>query len=113
MDDVIQVNLLNSDRVIPFVLTYGIRKELTTYLLSENRLFVIYTDQEVSEEVIRICLSERNDIGQIIKPFENFNQLSSTDSEMILDLVQEDISNFFLKSQERSKKLVAALKATT
>jgi len=99
--ETIHINLIDSNKKIPFVLTYGIHKELQEYLLTEDRLFNLYTKAEIGETVVKICLSTRNDMGQITEEYVAMQNIMAEDITTLLDLVFEYFSEFFLKQQKK------------
>jgi len=107
--ETLYISIINSSEQIPFTLTYGIHKELQAYLLDEDRLFKIYTDVEVSDTVVKICLSKRNDIGQITNEFVDTQSILAEDMNALVDKVFEYFSDFFLKNQEKMMKLTTNL----
>ena len=107
--ETLYISIIDSSEKIPFVLTYGVHKELQEYLLSEDRLFKLYTDTTVSEQVIKLCLSKRNDMGQIVDEFIEVQTVMGPDMTTLLDLVFDYFSEFFLNNQKRMKKLTNSL----
>ena len=105
----ITINLIDSNKQIPFILTYGLHKELQEFLLKEDRLLKIYSDTSISDEVIKICLSERNDMGQIIASFVELQLVYAEDILKLLDLVFEYFTSFFLKSNQKITQLNQSL----
>ena len=107
--EILYINLIDSSEKIPFVLTYGVHKELQEYLLSEDRLFKLYTNTAVAEQVIKLCLSKRNDMGQIVDEFIEVQTVLGTDMTKLLDHIFDYFSEFFLNNQKRMKKLTDSL----
>ncbi len=103
--EILYISVIDSSEKIPFVLTYGVHKELQDYLLSEDRLFKIYTDTSVSEQVIKLCLSKRNEMGHIVDEFVEVQKVMAEDMNQLLDVIFEYFSEFFLNNQKRMKKL--------
>ena len=100
MEDYFSIKLLDSEETIPFVLTYAIHKDLQPYLSEESRLFNLFTDVEIADNVITMCLSTRNDHGQIVKEFTLHNKLDAGDAVVLLDFVFDYFSKFFLTHQQ-------------
>jgi len=75
MTDGLYLNIIDSDEKIPSVLTYAIHKELLPILSDGSKLFELFTDSDLADLVINICLATRNDIGQIVKEFDKQNKL--------------------------------------
>jgi len=108
--ETIYIKLLDSSEQIPFVLTYGVHKELQEYLMSsENRLFGIFNDTEISDEVIRLCLSERNSMGLIITEFVEIQLVMADDMILLLNLIFDYFSDFFLKHTKKVQSLTNSL----
>ena len=103
--DTIYIKLIDSSEQIPFVMTYGLHKELQEYLLENDRLFNIFTDTEIADEVIKISLSKRNDMGQITVEFVEIQQVMAEDIILLLNTVFDYFSDFFLKNSEKIQKL--------
>jgi hypothetical protein len=89
------LSIKNSSEKKPFELTYGLHKELQDYLLSNDRLFNLFTDVKISDTVLKIALSERNSKGQVIKEFEDFDLLDTDETIVLLDQLYDHFSNFF------------------
>ncbi len=108
--ETIYIRLIDSTEQIPFVLTYGVHKELQEYLIAEdNRLFNIFTDTETAERVIQIALSKRNSTGQIVSEFVDIQQVQAEDMVELLDYIFDYFSDFFLKYNNKIKKLTEKL----
>lgn len=107
--DTININLLDSSEKIPFILTYGIQKELQTYLMADDRLFQLLADASIAEQVVIICLSKRNEVGQITHEFSDVQNVSAEDITILIDYIFEYFSDFFLKNQEKMTKLTTRL----
>ncbi len=103
--ETIYINLISSSKKLPVALTYGLHKELQEYLLEEDRLFNLYTKVEIGETVVKICLSERNEMGQITEEFVAVQDVMAEDITKLLDYVFEYFSEFFLKQQEKVMSL--------
>lgn len=99
--ETINISFIDSSEQIPFVLTYGIHRELQDYLMTDNRLFQLYNNVEVSDEVIKLCLSKRNEMGLIINEFLEIQLIQAADILKLLDFVFEYFSDFFLKSNQK------------
>lgn len=104
--NLLYLSLKNSDEKIPFELTYGVHRELQDYLLSEDRLFTLFTDISVSDTVIKLCLSDRNDKGQIIKEFTNFSLLDPIEIDGLLEQIYDHFQDFFLKYQAKVQETI-------
>lgn len=99
--ETIYISLIDSTEKIPFVLTYGIHKELQEYLLADDRLFNMYTNTEIAETVIKMCLSKRNDMGNVVDEFTAIQTVEAGEMTLLLDYIFEYFSEFFLKNQEK------------
>ena len=99
------ISLIDSSEKIPFTLTYGLHRELQEYLLQDERLFKIFTDTTVSDEVVKICLSKRNEVGQITDEFVEVQLVTAEDITELLNIVFEYFSEFFLKNQKKLMEL--------
>ena len=91
----------DSDTKIPFKLTYGIQKELQAYLMQENNFYELFNDPDKAEYVYKICLSKRNDQGQIIEEFTAFETLDIIELNILLETLFDYFENFFLSRQKR------------
>lgn len=107
--DLLYLSLKNSDEKIPFELTYGVHKDLQDFLLSEDRLFALFTDITISDAVLKMCLSERNTKGQILKEFTEFDLLDVDEVDILLEQLYDHFSNFFLKYQKKIQETVGRL----
>ena len=107
--DTITINLLDSSEKIPFILTYGIQKELQTYLMDGDNLFNMLANAAIAEQVVIICLSRRNEVGQITAEFSDVQNVTAEDMNTLIDYIFEYFSDFFLKNQEKMKKLTERL----
>ena len=103
--EITYISLISSSEKIPFRLTYGIHKELQEYLLIDDRLFNLFTDAEIGETVVKICLSKRNEMGQIINEFVSVQDVMGEDITVLLELIFDYFSEFFLTQQERVMKV--------
>ncbi len=107
--ETLYLDIIDSNEKIPFVLTYGIHKELQEYLMNGEKLFKLYNETAVAEQVIIICLSKRNAQGQITAEFNELQLVSAQDMLSLIDLVFEYFSDFFLKNQKKMVKLTTNL----
>jgi len=109
MEDVVYLNIIDSDEKIPFVLTYGIFKELQAYLNQDSNLFSMFTDVLITETVLKLALSKRNEVGNIVEEFTAYNTITAKDTISLLDFLFDYFANFFSTHQEKvltlSKKL--------
>lgn len=103
--DTLYINLIDSEKQIPFIMTYGLHRELQQYLFEDNRIFTLLNNLEISDEVIRLCLSERNKMGQIVIPFKEIQLVEATDMLNLLNFVFDYFSDFFLKSNQKINNL--------
>jgi len=103
--ETIYIDLIDSSEKIPFNMTYGIQRELQPFLLSDDTIFRLLSDIAISDEVLKICLSDRNDKGQIIREFNPATTASPESVNQLLEYIFEFFSKFFLKNQERTLKL--------
>lgn len=103
--ETIYINLIGSSQRIPFTMTYGIHRELQSYLLTDNKLFSIFTDTTVSDEIIKLCLSKRNDMGQITNEFMEIQDVKAEDMVKLLNVVFDYFSDFFLKHNQKIQSL--------
>ncbi len=113
MEDVIYLNVIDSDEKIPFILTYGIFKELQNYLNQEGNLFNLFTDTLTSETTLLLALSERNDVGNITKEFTKFNKITAEDTVKLLDFIFDYFANFFSVHQKKVLDLTKKLEEMT
>jgi hypothetical protein len=93
--ELIYLSQRNDTKKIPFELTYGLHKELQDYLLNEDRLFKLFTDVTVSDTVLKICLSTRNNKGQVVGEFTDFETLDTEEVLIMLEELYDHFSNFF------------------
>ncbi len=107
--DIIYINLIDTAKQIPFALTYGLHKELQQYLFEDNKIFSLLTDTDISDEVIKICLSERNKMGHIVVPFQEIQLVEAQDMIKLLDFIFDYFSDFFLKSNQKISNLSTRL----
>ena len=103
------ISLIDSSEKIPFILTYGLHKELQQFLLEEDRLFKLFTDIDISEQVIKIALSKRNERGMVISEFVEVEMVMAEDIHTLLNLIFDYFSDFFLKNQQKLKTLTNSL----
>jgi hypothetical protein len=113
MEEKIYLNVIDSDVKIPFILTYGIFKELQEYLNQNSNLFNMFTDPLISETVIKIALSDRDEIGSIVKEFTAYNTINAADMVSLLDFIFDSFSNFFYSHQEKIVNLTKQLEKLT
>lgn len=90
---------------INFVLTYGLQNQLQTYLFTDDNLFKLFSDPEVANTVISVCLSSRDKRGAIIEEFNDFDALKADQVTELLDALFDHFSEFFLKYQSKVKTL--------
>ncbi len=109
MEEYFSIRLIDSDEIIPFVLTYAIHKDLQPYLAEESRLFNMFTDVEIADTVVQMCLATRNEKGQIVQDFDKQNKLDAGDAVTLLDFVFEYFSKFFLTHQQLVKETLENL----
>jgi len=109
MDDILYINIIDSDKKIPFILTYGIFKELQVYLNQEGNLFNLFTDSLVAETVIKIALSSRDDTGRITEEFSDYKVIKADDIIKLLDLIFDYFENFFYLHQQKVLNLTQKL----
>lgn len=107
--DTIYIHLIDSSKQIPFVMTYGLHRELQDFLLQDNRLLSLLTNVAISDEVIRLCLSERNDMGQIVTEFVEVQQVEVEDMILLINNIFDYFSDFFLKNNQKMQKLTQSL----
>ena len=91
--------------VISKTLSWGVHKELTNYLMEDSRLMVLFTNDEVSENVLQICLSERDTYGNISAPFMQTSMLEVSSMLEFLTDLHEYFENFFFQNQQRVSKM--------
>lgn len=103
--ETIYVELIDSTAKIPFNLSYGVHKELQELLMKDDNLFRLLVDTDLSEEVLQIALSERNEKGQIIKEFSEAGLVTAESVNLLLEYIFDYFSEFFLKNQKRVKNL--------
>ena len=103
------LSIAGSTTKLPFKLTYGIQKDLQTYLVEDNNLYSMLTDPGIAEYVYKLCLSTRNDQGQIVDEFTAFDTLNVMELNVLLDTIFDYFENFFLSRQERIKTAVTKL----
>jgi hypothetical protein len=109
MEDRITLQLLNNAKKIPVVMTYGLHKELQMYLFEENRLFNIFTDPEVGDEIFRLCLAERDELGNIVGYKITQKDISGVEIQKLLDFVFNYFEKFFLNSQAKIQAMTNRL----
>ncbi len=85
-------------------LTWGIHRELSNYLMEDNALMVLFTDSSVSEMVLQICLSERNETGEVTKSFHKTNDLDVDSMLNFLQELHDYFEDFFFQNQQRMLK---------
>lgn len=85
-------------------LTWGIHQELSNYLMEDNALMVIFTDNSVSESILQICLASRNENGEIIESFYGSSDLEVSAVLQFLGELHEYFENFFFQNQQRIAK---------
>jgi hypothetical protein len=102
------LTLLNDEK-IPFTLTYGMQKELQDYLYTDDRLMRMIIDPDTSDTVLKICLSDRNEKGQVIKEFDTAALAEPEEVQELLEYLFDYFSEFFLKNQVRIQKLAERL----
>jgi len=103
--ETIYLNMLDSTEKIPFTLSYGKHRELQEFLMDSDKLFHMLTDTTISDTVLKICLSERNNQGQVIKEFDSQTPLEAEGVLALLDFIFDYFSKFFLSNQEKTLKL--------
>ena len=90
-------------------LTWGLHKELSTYLLANENLFSLLTDSEVQDKIIYILLSERDRYGKVLQPFE-YTDLITVDSMLdSLNKLFDYFEDFFFLQQQKMKQLTARI----
>jgi DNA-directed RNA polymerase subunit F len=109
MEEFIYINFIDSDDLVPFILTYAIHKDLHEYLSAESKLLDIFNDTAIANEVLKICLSERNDLGVIIREFKEFQTVDAKSTIELLDYVFDHLQKFFLLHKEKVENVVKKL----
>lgn len=90
---------------VDITITWGIHKELSNYLLADDRLFRLFIDVEVSDAVINLCLAPRDTYGKITEPFQYTNLVTASSMMNSLELIFNYFENFFFLNQERLAKV--------
>jgi hypothetical protein len=112
MQDYIAIEFIDRDEFKPFVLTYAIHRELQEYLTQESKLFEMFTDIEVANTVVSMCLSDRNDLGQVVRTFTEFNVIEASSAVDLLDFVFQYFSEFFLKHTKMVETLANKMRSS-
>jgi hypothetical protein len=94
---------------VDVLITWGIHKELSNYLLADENLFNLFTNDTISDMVINICLAERDMYGKASKPFDYINLLTTNSMIANLELVFNYFENFFFQNQLRLAKTTEKL----
>lgn len=101
-----KINLKLTDGTeINKTLTWGIHKELTNYLMEDGKLMVMFTSEEVTESILQICLSERDNYGELKEPFLYSSSLDVESMLKFLDELHKYFENFFFQNQQRISKM--------
>ena len=86
-------------------LSWGVHKELVNYLMEDGRLMTLFTDNNVTESVLQICLAKRDSLGGIVEPFTKTNLLDTISMLKFLEELYDYFENFFFLNQQRVVKL--------
>lgn len=97
----LKLTFIDDTPTVKVKITWGIHKELTTYLMTDTRLLTIFTDPDVAEEIVNICLCSRNNYGEVITPFGNAHKLDPNSMVKFLEEIHEYFENFFFQNQQR------------
>jgi len=93
-------------------ITWGIHKELYNLFLEDQDNFArLFYDPLFDEQVLQILLSKRDDLGQVIEPY-NTNILSAEQCKDNLETVATYFTDFFFQNQQRTKKITARMEET-
>lgn len=99
------IDYADGSKSVKVKLTWGVHKELSKFLMEGNRLMTIFTDSEVSDTILQICLATRNEYGEAIKPFEDTNKLDFNSMIKFLEAIQANFEDFFFQNQQRLARL--------
>ena len=108
----IELKYSDDRAAISKVLTWGIHKELSNYLMADGRLMTIFTNDDTTENIMQICLSKRDTYGEIIEPFTSVNSLDVESVMLFLTELHNYFENFFFQNQQRVDKMAKKFQET-
>ena len=106
----IELKLIDDSKVSK-TLSWGVHKELSNYLMVDGRLMTMFTDTDITEEILQICLSERDTYGEVKSPFVKSNQLDVDSMIKFLSDLHEYFEDFFFQNQQRVAKMEQKFKS--
>jgi len=107
--ELIYLKIKDTEETIPFEMTYGIHRELQEFLLQEDRLYQMFNNLEISDTILKMCLSTRNPKGQVVLTFTEIETLEVEDIMLLLNGVFDYMSDFFLTHQQMIQNLATRL----
>jgi hypothetical protein len=109
MQEHLSIYFTDSEEIRPFILTYAIHKELQELLSEGGNLFDMFNNQDLAYNVLSICLSDRNEMGNIIKEFTSYGTVTAESSVELLDYVFEYFTNFFSAHRQIVEEAIAQM----
>lgn len=92
-------------------LTWGIHKELSEVLLKDDNFLALFSNPEVANEVLKICLAVRDQYGRKISDFEFIDMIDMLSMSTNLELIFKYFEDFFFQNQQRMLGITQKMKS--
>ncbi len=98
---------INETETRTVFMSFALINTLAGYFESPNDVVQIYQNPMVQQSILVDCLSERDDLGKITKPFTLETMTTSYEDVIkFLSWVEEHLSNFFLRTLQAANHMM-------
>ncbi len=94
-----------ADKDVEIVMYAGLLSRIITTIGGIDNLPAIYVDTNVQEEVVKLCLQNYNEKGEVVSEKASVFTLDVDSYNKIIEFCGEHVSDFFIEKIQKAKQL--------